>query len=117
MLNSEGSLPKHAQQLDDLIQRKVDAIVVAMGKPVEGEAQFKAGEDAKIPVITVMSGTSPHTLFDIQVNEYKVGAEAALYLLGLLNYQGNISTQKFEGMSARASAARCSTPCCPRTPV
>ena len=34
VLNSEGSLPKHAQQLDDLVQRKVDAIIVAMGKPV-----------------------------------------------------------------------------------
>ncbi len=97
ILNSEGSLPKHAQQLDDLIQRRVDAIVVAMGKPVEGEAQLKAAADAKIPVITVMSGTSAHTLFDIQANEYKVGAEAALYLLGLLNYQGNILEQKFEG--------------------
>jgi len=97
VLNSEGSLPKHVQQLDDLIQRKVDAIIVAMGKPVEAEAQLKAAADAKIPVITVMSGTSAHTLFDIQVNEYKVGAEAALYLLGLLNYQGNILTQRFDG--------------------
>jgi len=97
LLNSEGSLPKHAQQLDDLIQRKVDAIIVAMGKPVEGEAQLKAAADAKIPVITVMSGTSAHTLFDVQVNEYKVGAEAALYLLGLMNYQGNILAQRFEG--------------------
>ena len=74
VLNSEGSLPKHAQQLDDLIQRKVDAIIVAMGKPVEGEAQLKAAADAKIPVVTVMAGTCAHTLFDIQVNEYKVGA-------------------------------------------
>ena len=97
LLNSEGSLPKHAQQLDDLIQRKVDAIIVAMGKPVEGEAQLKAAADAKIPVITVMSGTSAHTLFDVQVNEYKVGAEAALYLLGLLNYQGSILEQRFDG--------------------
>ena len=97
VLNSEGSLPKHAQQLEDLIQRKVDAIIVAMGKPVEAEAQLKAAKDAHIPVITVMSGTSAHTLFDIQVNEYKVGADAALYLLGLLNYQGNILTQRFDG--------------------
>ncbi len=82
VLNSEGSLPKHAQQLDDLIQRKVDAIIVAMGKPVEADAQFKSAADAKIPVVTVMAGTSAHTLFDIQVNEYKVGADAALYLLG-----------------------------------
>src|SRR3546814_7365782 len=44
-----------------------------------------------------MSGTSPHTLFDIQVNEYKVGADAALYLLGQIDYQGAILTQRFDG--------------------
>lgn len=97
LLNSEGALPKHAEQFDALIAKKVDAIVVAMGKPVEADAQFKAAKDKGIPVITVMSGTSAHTLFDIQVNEYKVGAEAALYLLGVLGYQGNIITQRFEG--------------------
>jgi len=97
LLNSEGALPKHAEQFDALIAKKVDAIVVAMGKPVEADAQFKAAKDKGIAVITVMSGTSPHTLFDIQVNEYKVGAEAALYLLGVLGYQGNIITQRFDG--------------------
>lgn len=97
LLNSEGALPRHAEQFDALIAKKVDAIVVAMGKPVEADAQFKSARDKGIPVITVMAGTSPHTLFDIQVNEYKVGAEAALHLLGLLGYQGNILTQRFEG--------------------
>src|SRR5688572_5931980 len=97
LLNSEGALPRHAEQFDALIAKKVDAIIVAMGKPVEADAQFKAAKDKGVPVITVMSGTSAHTLFDIQVNEYKVGAEAALYLLGVLGYQGNILTQRFEG--------------------
>lgn len=97
ILNSEGSLPKHAEQLDALIQRKPDAIIVAMGKPVEAEAQLKSAKDKGIPLITIMAGTSPHTLFDIQVNEYKVGAEAALYLLGQLSYQGDIITERFEG--------------------
>ncbi len=97
ILNSEGSLPRHAEQLDTLIQRKPGAIVVAMGKPVEADAQLKAAKAAGIPVLTVMAGTSPHTLFDIQVNEYKVGAEAALYLLGQMNYQGSILTQRFDG--------------------
>jgi len=97
ILNSEGSLPKHAEQLDALIQRKPDAIIVAMGKPVEAEAQLKAARAAGIPLITVMAGASPHALFDIQVNEYKVGAEAALYLLGQLGYQGDILTERFEG--------------------
>lgn len=97
ILNSEGALPKHAEQLDALITKKVDAIIVAMGKPIEAEAQFKTAKDKGVPVITVMSGSSAHTLFDIQVNEYKVGAEAALYLLGQVGYKGNILTQRFEG--------------------
>jgi len=97
LLNSEGALPKHAEQIDALIARKVDAIVIAMGKPVEADAQLGAAKKAGIPVITVMAGTSPHTLMDVQVNEYKVGADAALYLLGQLGYRGNIITQRFEG--------------------
>jgi len=35
-------------------------------------------------------------LFDIQVNEYAVGAEAALYLLGSFNYDGSILTARFD---------------------
>jgi simple sugar transport system substrate-binding protein/ribose transport system substrate-binding protein len=96
LLNSEGSLPKHAEQFEALITKKVDAIVIAMGKPVEADAQFKAAKDRGIPVITVQSGASPHALFDIQTNEYTVGADAALYLLGELGYTGNIVTARFD---------------------
>jgi len=96
LLNSEGALPKHAEQFDALITKKVDAIIVAMGKPVEADAQFKTAKEKGIPVITVQSGASPHALFDIQTNEYKIGAEAALYLLGQLGYRGNIVTARFD---------------------
>jgi simple sugar transport system substrate-binding protein/ribose transport system substrate-binding protein len=97
LLNSEGALPKHAEQFDACIAKKVDAIIVAMGKPIEADAQFKTAKDKGIPVVTVQSGGSPHTLFDIQTNEFKVGADAALYLLGLMNYQGNVLTVRFDG--------------------
>lgn len=97
ILNSDGDLQKHASQIDNLIQRRVNGIIVAMGKPIQADAQFKAAKEAGIPVVTVMSGTSPYTLFDAQANEYKVGAEAALYLLGLINYEGGILVEKFEG--------------------
>jgi ABC-type sugar transport system substrate-binding protein len=96
LLNSEGALPKHAEQFETLIAKKVDAIIIAMGKPVEAEAQFKAAKEAGIPVITVQSGSSPYTLFDIQTNEYVNGAEAALYLMGSLGYKGNILTARFD---------------------
>ena len=97
ILNSGGNLQTHAQQLDDLIQRGVDGIVVAMGKPIQVDVQLELAKDKGIPVISVMSGTSPHTICDVVVNEYTVGAEAALYLMGLINYQGPILTERFDG--------------------
>jgi simple sugar transport system substrate-binding protein/ribose transport system substrate-binding protein len=96
LLNSEGALPKHAEQFEALIIKKVDAIVVAMGKPVEADAQFKLAKEKGIPVITVMSGSGPHALFDIQSNEYRIGADAALYLLGQMGYTGNVLSVRFE---------------------
>jgi simple sugar transport system substrate-binding protein/ribose transport system substrate-binding protein len=96
LLNSEGSLPKHIEQFDALIAKKVDAIIIAMGKPIEADAQFKAAKDKGVPVITVQSGASPHALFDIQTNEYKLGADAALYLLGKMGYKGNLLTERYE---------------------
>lgn len=96
LLNSKGSLAEHTAQMENLIQAKVNAMIICMGKPVEAEAQFAAAKQAGIPIITIMSGTSPHALFEIQVNEYKVGAEGALYLLGQLNYQGDILTERYE---------------------
>lgn len=96
LLNSEGSLPKHAEQFDALIAKGVDAIVVAMGKPVEADAQFLAAKEAGIPVVTVQSGSSPHALLEVQTNEYKVGADAALYLLGQMGYQGNLLECRFD---------------------
>lgn len=100
LLNSEGSLPKHAEQFQALIAKKVGGIVIAMGKPVEADVQFKAAKEAGIPVITVQSGASPYALFDIQANEYKIGAEAALYLMGAMGYQGNLLTVRFDANAA-----------------
>ena len=96
LLNSEGSLPKHAEQFEALLSKRVDAIIVAMGKPVEADAQFASAKARGVPVITVQSGASPHALFDIQTNEYKVGADLTLQALGLMGYQGNLLTVRFD---------------------
>lgn len=96
VLNSSGTLPTHAEQIENLIQRGVDGVVLAMSKPIEADQQMEELKAAGIPMISVMSGASPHSLFDIQVNEYAVGADAALYLFGQMGYQGNILTQRFD---------------------
>jgi simple sugar transport system substrate-binding protein/ribose transport system substrate-binding protein len=97
VLNSNGSLPTHAQQIEDLTQKKVNGIILCMSKPVQMDAQLAAAKKAGIPIISVMSGGSPNTLFDIEDNEYAAGATSALYLLGKLDYQGNILTERFDG--------------------
>lgn len=96
LLNSRGSLAEHAAQIENLILARVDGIILCMSKPVQFDAQFVQAQEAGIPVITIMSGSNPNTLFDITVNEYQVGAQAALYLLGSMNYEGKILTQRFE---------------------
>ena len=96
VLNSNGNLQTHAEQIDNLVQKGLDGLILCMSKPVEADAQMAAAKEAGIPVISVVSGTSPHTLFDVQVNEYGVGADAALYLLGKINFEGGILVQRFE---------------------
>ncbi len=97
VLNSRGSIPEHAAQLENLVQSGVDCIIMAMGKVLELESQLATAKAMGIPVVTVSAGTSPYTLFDVNVNEYEVGAKIAIYLLGKLNYQGNILVQRYEG--------------------
>lgn len=97
ILNSKGDMPTHIQQLQTAILSKPAGIIVAMGKPLQAEEQFKAARDAGIPVVTVMSGASPYVMFDIAVNEYAAGATAALYLMDHLGYRGAILTERYEG--------------------
>ena len=96
VLNSNGALETHASQLDNLIQKGVDAMILCMSKPVQFDAQFLAAKEAGIPVITISSGASPHTMFDVTPNEYIMAAEAAIYTLGTINFEGNILAQRFE---------------------
>jgi len=54
VLNSGGNLATHAEQIENLRQKPVDAIILAMSKPVEFDAYLEEVKKAGIPVITVM---------------------------------------------------------------
>ena len=97
LLNARGAIPESAADIENLVAAKVDAMILCMTKPVELDAQLAKAQQAGIPIVTIASGSSPHTLFDIQANEYQVGAAAALYLAGLMNYRGALLTERFEG--------------------
>ena len=97
VLNSRGSMPEHAAQLENLVQSGVDCVIMAMGKVLQLEAQLEEAKKKGVKVVSVSAGTSPHTLFDVNVNEFEVGAKMAVYLLGRMNYQGRILMQRYEG--------------------
>jgi len=96
LLNSRGSTPDHAAQVTDLVQSNVDAILLAMGKVQQLEEQLKKAEAKGVHIVTVSSGTSPHTLFDVTADEFVVGAKIATYFLGRLNNRGKILMQRYE---------------------
>ena len=97
VLNSRGSMPEHAAQLENLVQSGVDCVIMAMGKVLQLETQLAEAQKKGVKVVSVSAGTSPYTLFDVNVNEFEAGAKMAVYLLGRLNYQGNIMMQRYEG--------------------
>ena len=115
VLNSNGALETHASQLDNLIQKGVDAMILCMSKPVQFDAQFLAAKEAGIPVITISSGASPHTMFDVTPNEYIMAAEAAIYTLARSTSRATSWPSGLNRTPVRASAARSSMPCLSKT--
>ncbi len=102
-LNSAGAVPEHAAQLDNLVQAGVNGIVLCMGRVKEAEQPLAAAKAKGIPVVTVMSNTSPNALFDIAVDDFGAGAQITTYLLGRMNFQGGLLAQRYEGnVSTRA---------------
>src|SRR5690606_27888607 len=97
VLNSEGAVPKHAEQVDTLIQKGDDGLILGVGKTQELDAPLEAAEAKGSPGVNGMAGTRPHTAFDVNVNEAAVGAQIGMHLLGLMNFEGALMMQRYEG--------------------
>ena len=48
VLNSNGALPTHAQQIEDLTQKKVNGIILCMSKPVQLDAQLASAKNEDV---------------------------------------------------------------------
>lgn len=95
ILNSQGSIETQSTQVDNLVQMKVNAIVLAMGHPSEIMPSIKAANDAGIPVLTISSGYVDGVLADITSNDFVMGAKLSSHLLDSLGGKGNIIVIKF----------------------
>ncbi|MBI9096145.1 MAG: sugar ABC transporter substrate-binding protein [Sphaerochaeta sp.] len=95
ILNSQGSIETQATQIDNLVQMKVDAIVLAMGHPSEIKPSISAANKAGIPVITIASGYVDGVVTDITANDFVMGAKITSHLFDTLGGKGNIVAIKF----------------------
>lgn len=95
-LNSMGSIETQSSQLENLVQMKVDAIVMAMGHPAEIKSAVDKVIAAGIPLITIDSGYVDGVVADITADNFVMGAKISTYLLDSLGSSGNIIVIKFQ---------------------
>lgn len=96
MLNSAGSVKTQGDQLQNLVQRKVKAIVLSHAHPLEIQDSLNEAFKAGIPVITIDSGYVDGVVADITADNFTMGAKVSTYFMDSLGGKGNIIVIKFE---------------------
>jgi ribose transport system substrate-binding protein len=93
--DAKGSWPTLADQIENYVQMKVDAIVVAMSDLPSIKAAIEAANKAKIPVISIDSGSAEGVIADITTDNYVMGSKISSFFVDRLNHEGNIIVFKF----------------------
>jgi ribose transport system substrate-binding protein len=96
LLNSMGSVDTQSNQIENLYQMKVDAVVLAMAHPQEVRPALDKLLGAGIPVITIDSGYVDGVVADITADNFVMGAKVSTFLMDSLGGKGNIIVFKFE---------------------
>ena len=96
MLNSAGSVKTQGDQLENLVQRKVQAIVLSHAHPLEVQASLDKAFKAGIPVVTIDSGYVNGVVADITADNFTMGARISTFFMDSLGGKGNIIVIKFE---------------------
>jgi ABC-type sugar transport system substrate-binding protein len=96
MLNSAGSVKTQGDQLQNLVQRKVKAIVLCQAHPLEVQDSLNEAFKAGIPVITIDSGYVDGVVADITADNFTMGAKISTFFMDSLGGKGNIIVIKFE---------------------
>lgn len=96
ILNSAGSFETQSAQMENLMQMNVDAVVLAMGHPIELMPTLQKLFAAGIPVITIDSGYAEGVVADITCDNFAIGARMSTYMADSLSGKGNIIVIKFE---------------------
>jgi ribose transport system substrate-binding protein len=105
---AEGDISKQIADIEDLIARKVDAIILNAGSPRALNPVIAKAAAAGIPVVDFDSGTDSEDSYHLTIDQIEFGRVLAEWLVKAMNGEGNIvvfngmtgtkdSGQRFEG--------------------
>jgi ribose transport system substrate-binding protein len=89
-LDSRGSGELTASNIQDAVERGVDAVIVSMADLRASRAALTAASNAGVPVFAVDSGWVDGVVVDITTNNWEMSSKISIYLIDRLGGQGNI---------------------------
>lgn len=89
-LDSKGNGQDMASNIEDAVQRGVDAIITSMADLRASKASLEDAEKAGIPIFAVDSGWTPGIVVDVTSNNYVMSAKISSYLVDRLGGEGKI---------------------------
>ncbi len=92
LIDTKGDFGALASRMEDMIVKKVDAIVLGMADPIQLKHQVKMAHDAGIPVFGGDAGFIPGMAMNVTSNNYELSAIITPYLFNHINNKGNIVT-------------------------
>ncbi len=92
VIDTKGDFGALASRMEDMITKKVDAIVLGMADPIQLKQQVKMAHDAGIPVFGGDAGFIPGMAMNVTSNNYELSAIITPYLFNHINNKGNIVT-------------------------
>ncbi|HEV7777673.1 MAG TPA: substrate-binding domain-containing protein [Luteibacter sp.] len=101
--DARGSLDTYRALLNELIDRRVEAIVLVMGKPSDTDAELARAKAQGIHIASVATGSSRHVDIEVDANHYSAGVSSSLHLFRAMRDRGHLATLRFDGnVGARA---------------
>jgi ribose transport system substrate-binding protein len=89
-LDSNGLGENVANNLDNAVQRNVDAVILSMADLRASKAIIQKAAASGVPIFTIDSGWVPGVIQDITTNNWELSAGASLYFLDSIGDKGNI---------------------------
>ncbi len=92
VIDTKGDFGALASRMEDMITKKVDAIVLGMADPVQLKNQVNQAKKAGIPVFGGDAGFIPGMAMNVTSNNYELSAIITPYLFNHIDNKGNIVT-------------------------